>query len=50
MGIDCMIIGVTTRAQESGQEFIRAGLNECYAKPLTNDVIVGVLQMLKNTL
>lgn len=49
MGVNSMIVGVTSRGLDSEkEEFIGAGLNYFYKKPLTIDVIAFLLQELKN--
>ncbi|KAJ1413823.1 Signal transduction response regulator, receiver domain [Sesbania bispinosa] len=49
MGVKSMIVGITTRADgKEGEEFLAAGLNKCFGKPLTSAIIEAVLQDLQN--
>ncbi|WVY92687.1 hypothetical protein V8G54_031775 [Vigna mungo] len=45
MGVKCLIVGITTRANgKDGEEFFAAGSNYCFEKPLDPTKIERVLQ------
>ncbi|KAA8519414.1 hypothetical protein F0562_013711 [Nyssa sinensis] len=45
MGVNSMIVGVTSRGQDSEkQAFMRAGLDDCHVKPLNSNTIASLLQ------
>ncbi|KAK3039739.1 hypothetical protein RJ639_027396 [Escallonia herrerae] len=47
MGVNSMIVGVTSRGLESEkQSFMGAGLNRCHEKPLTTDIVTSLVQEL----
>ncbi|KAF5934618.1 hypothetical protein HYC85_030789 [Camellia sinensis] len=47
MGVNCMIVGMTSRDQDSAKlAFMAVGLDDCHAKPLTVDTITSLLQEL----
>ncbi|RVW20217.1 Two-component response regulator ARR22 [Vitis vinifera] len=49
MGVTSMIVGVTSRSQDSEiQAFMKSGLNACYVKPLNAEKVTAVLNELKN--
>ncbi|KAE8710309.1 Detected protein of unknown function [Hibiscus syriacus] len=49
MGINSMIVGVTSRGLESEmQDFMEACLDYCFEKPLTPDMITFLLNELNN--
>ena len=51
MGVNSLIVGVTSRGlPNENQAFMEAGLDYCFEKPLTSDMISFLLQELnKNT-
>ncbi|XP_057961163.1 two-component response regulator 24-like [Malania oleifera] len=49
MGVDTMIVGITSRALDAEtQAFMGAGLNSCYVKPLTTEMILPVIHQLQS--
>ena len=49
MGVTSMIVGVTSRNQDSDiQGFMKSGMNACYVKPLNAEKITAMLNELKN--
>ncbi|XP_047309520.1 two-component response regulator ARR22-like [Impatiens glandulifera] len=49
MGVNNMIVGMTSRDRDSEQQsFMEAGLDNCYIKPLTANVVVSLAQAIAN--
>ncbi|KAK4358499.1 hypothetical protein RND71_020728 [Anisodus tanguticus] len=50
MGITTMIVGMTTLydKEEFRKEFMEAGLDECYKKPLTMEIIQSLIEKISN--
>ncbi|XP_047330970.1 two-component response regulator ARR22-like [Impatiens glandulifera] len=49
MGVNSMIVGITScDKDEERQAFLEAGLDNCYNKPLTTNVVVSLVQDLAN--
>ena len=47
MGVDTMIVGVTSSDATQIQTFLEAGLNECCSKPLTKEKLAAIVQVIK---
>lgn len=46
MGVESMIVGVTSHGLDAEkQTFIGAGLDDCFAKPLTVQTVSSLLQL-----
>ncbi|KAG5578366.1 hypothetical protein H5410_058500 [Solanum commersonii] len=50
MGITTMIVGITTPDdnEEYHKEFMDAGLDECYEKPLTKEILQSLVEKISN--
>ncbi|KAG5577001.1 hypothetical protein H5410_057135 [Solanum commersonii] len=50
MGITTMIVGITTPDvnDKYHKEFMEAGLDECYEKPLTKEILQSLVEKISN--
>lgn len=50
MGVDSMIVGVTAHSVDDarGQEFKKAGLDDCLEKPLTMAKLTSIIHKINN--
>ncbi|KAK3441894.1 hypothetical protein EUGRSUZ_B02166 [Eucalyptus grandis] len=48
MGVDSMIVGVTSHSMDTEKDtFMAAGLDDCYGKPLSIEILKNILQKMK---
>ncbi|KAK1378009.1 Response regulator [Heracleum sosnowskyi] len=48
MGVRSMIVGVDCELDHINEDYIQAGMNRVYEKPMTNDIVISVRQELQN--
>lgn len=50
MGVTSMIVGIDCELDSINEDFIQAGMDHVYEKPMSHEIVISVLHALQNNI